>query len=70
MFHDVVDLLVKLVGLEQRPPPHENGMCNLQNSVCDFEVVWRDPADKVLEDKGLVFRTSSHLSSQSFNKPV
>lgn len=54
MFHNMVDLLVKLVGLEQRPPPHENGMCNLQNSVRHFEVIWRDSADKVLRDKGLV----------------
>lgn len=70
MFHDMIDFLVKLVGLEQRSPPHEYGMCNLQNSICHFEVIWRDSADEVLEDKGLVSRTCNQLSSQSFNKPV
>lgn len=61
MFHNMVDLLVKLVGLEQRSPPHENGMCNLQNSVRHFEVIWRDSADKVLEDKSLALRAYSHV---------
>lgn len=58
MFHNMVDLLVKLVGLEQRSPPHENGMRNLQNSVRHFVIIWRDSADKVLEDKSLVLRYS------------
>lgn len=59
MFHDMVDLLVKLVGLEQRSPPNEDGMCDLQNSVCHFEVIWRDSTDKILENRSLVFSTST-----------
>lgn len=66
MLYDVIDLLVKLVGLEKRSPPHKNGMCNLQHPVRHFEVIWRDTADKVLEDKCLVFRAPSNLTSQSF----
>lgn len=53
----MIDLLVELVGLEQRPPPHKNGMCNLQNSVRNFEVIRRDSADKVLEDNGSVLKS-------------
>lgn len=70
VFHDMVYLLVKLVGLEQRSPPHENGMCNLQNSVRDFEVIWRYSANKILEDESLVFWAFGHLLSLGFNKPV
>lgn len=45
---DMVNLCVQLVGAEEWPPPHEDGVGNLKDPDVDFGIGCRESADKVL----------------------
>ena len=49
--NDVQNLPVEVIRLEKGAPPHEDGVCNLQDAVCDLVVGVGEAADEVLRTR-------------------
>ncbi len=45
---DVQDLPVQVIRLKEGAPPRKDGMCDLQHTICNPVVGFREAADEVL----------------------
>lgn len=61
--HHMVDFDVELVSSEQRPPPNEDGMGNLENTSIDLWVGFRESTGQILVDARFSNQPIKHSKS-------